>query len=82
MPLYFITNQGQLDSRVAYYVQGSDESPHFTPADFTFGLSDLTPQPPSLQGKWEYNSPSRFGEGLGERSGRWISKLDFMDAIR
>jgi len=29
---------------------------------------DLTPRPPSLQGKGEPDSPPRAGEGPGERS--------------
>ncbi len=34
-----------------------------------FSPSDLTPRPPSLKGQGEQNSPLRFGEGAGERSG-------------
>lgn len=30
MPLYFIKNRGQLDERVAYYIQGSDKTLYFT----------------------------------------------------
>ncbi len=30
MPLYFVENRGQVDSRVAYYVRGSDKSIYFT----------------------------------------------------
>ena len=40
MPLYFIANQGQLDSPVAYYVQGSDKTLYFTPQGVTFALTD------------------------------------------
>ena len=29
LPLYFIENQGQLDARVAYYIQGRDKSIYF-----------------------------------------------------
>lgn len=39
MPLYFITNQGQMDARVAYYVQGGDKTLYFTPDGITFALS-------------------------------------------
>src|SRR6266508_1911895 len=39
MPLAFIANQGQLDDRVAYYVQGRDTSLYFTPQGVTFGLT-------------------------------------------
>ena len=31
MPLYFIPNQGQMDARVAYYIQGKDKTIYFTP---------------------------------------------------
>ncbi len=30
-PLYFVENQGQMDARVAYYVQGRDKTLYFTP---------------------------------------------------
>ena len=30
LPLYFIENQGQLDPRVSYYIQGGDKSIYFT----------------------------------------------------
>ncbi|MBI4671596.1 MAG: SBBP repeat-containing protein [Chloroflexi bacterium] len=80
LPLYFIANQGQMDAHVGYYVQGSDKTLYFASEGVTFALTDLTPQPPSLQGKGEEDSPPRFGEGLGERSERWIVKLDFIGA--
>ncbi len=35
MPLYFIENRGQLDSRVAYYVQGRDTTLYFTAEGMT-----------------------------------------------
>jgi hypothetical protein len=31
IPLFFIPNQGQLDERVAYAIQGKDKSVYFTP---------------------------------------------------
>ena len=39
LPLYFIENRGQLDSRVAYYVQGRDKSLYFTSEGITFALT-------------------------------------------
>src|SRR5215813_3079629 len=39
MPLYFIENQGRLDRRVAYYVQGRDTSLYFTSKGITFSFS-------------------------------------------
>jgi hypothetical protein len=38
MPLYFVANQGQMDGRVAYYVQGSDKTLYFTSEGVTFAL--------------------------------------------
>ena len=39
LPLYFIENQGQLDPRVAYYIQGGDKSIYFTGSGVTFLLT-------------------------------------------
>jgi len=39
LPLYFIENQGQMDQRVAYYVQGRDMNLYFTARGVTFLLS-------------------------------------------
>jgi hypothetical protein len=75
MPLYFIANQGQLDSRVAYYVQGSDKTLYFTPEGVTFALTDLTTSTALSAGP----SPL-YSEERGEGRGRWIVKLDFVDA--
>ena len=41
MPLYFIANQGQIDQRVDYYVQGKDKSIYFSPGGVTFVLNSL-----------------------------------------
>lgn len=38
MPLYFIANQGRLDGRVAYYVQGVDKSIYFASDGLTYVL--------------------------------------------
>jgi len=39
MPLYFIPNQGQLDARVAYSLQGKDKSIYFTTEGLTYVLT-------------------------------------------
>ncbi len=39
MPLYFIENRGQLDSRVGYYVQGKDKTLYFETDGVTFVLT-------------------------------------------
>ena len=41
--LYFIENQGQLDPRVAYYIQGGDKSIYFTGSGVTFSLTAALP---------------------------------------
>ena len=43
LPLYFIENQGQLDPRVAYYIQGGDKSIYFTGSGVTFSLTAALP---------------------------------------
>lgn len=81
LPLYFIENRGQLDPRVAYYVQGHDKTLYFTPEGVTFVLSDPTPRPPSLRGKGELHDPPLLaGEGTGVGATRWVVKLDFVGA--
>jgi hypothetical protein len=39
MPLYFVENRGQLDSRVGYYVQGKDETLYFGAEGVTLALA-------------------------------------------
>jgi hypothetical protein len=75
MPLYFIANQGQMDNRVAYYIQGSDKTLYFTSEGVTFALTDLTTSTALSAGL----SPL-YSEERGEGSGRWIVKLDFVEA--
>jgi hypothetical protein len=50
LPLYFVENQGQLDERVAYYIQGSDKTIYFSPGGVTFALTDPTPRPCERRG--------------------------------
>ncbi|MEI2607328.1 MAG: hypothetical protein V9G20_01725, partial [Candidatus Promineifilaceae bacterium] len=35
MPLYFIENQGQVDGRISYYLQGQDKIIYFIPTGLT-----------------------------------------------
>jgi hypothetical protein len=87
MPVYFIPNQGQMDKRVAYYVQGKDKAIYFTDEgiilvlmkpDEEKGVSSLGARP---------DEPDRGLQGRtlkGETGGaeRWAVKLDFVDANR
>ncbi len=49
LPLYFIENQGQLDPRVAYYIQGGDKSIYFTGSGVTFALTAAGDEKPSSE---------------------------------
>ncbi len=49
LPLHFIENQGQLDPRVAYYIQGGDKSIYFTGRGVTFALTDAGDEKPSSE---------------------------------
>jgi len=72
LPLYFIENKGQVDSRVAYYVQGGDTALYFTREGVTFGLT----------GEQGCGGGSCFVKNLAgpQPMGRWAVKLDFVGA--
>jgi uncharacterized repeat protein (TIGR01451 family) len=71
MPLYFIPNQGQLDDRVFYYVQGQNKTLYFGSEGLTFLLSE--PAGPDAPGRrWVLKldfvgaNPGLIPEGLDE----------------
>jgi hypothetical protein len=64
LPVYFIPNQGQVDTRVAYYVQGRRAAAYFTPAGVTYALSESKPFRPA---------------SFSPRRQAWV-QLDFLDA--
>ncbi len=73
LPLSFIENKGQVDPKVAYYVQGSTTAIYFTPSGVTFSLSG------------EQQAASRHSRSPGNTtdvatSERWTLKLDFINA--
>ena len=72
LPLYFIENKGQVDSRVAFYVQGGDTTLYFTREGVTFGLT----------GEQGCGGGSCFAKNLPgpQPMGRWAVKLDFVGA--
>ena len=83
LPLYFIENQGQLDSQVSYYIQGRDKSIYFTPAGVTFALRG--PDPEALEeespvSRISYPAGSRWVRGVSKAAQRWVVKLDFVGA--
>ena len=84
LPLYFIQNQGQLDARVAYYIQGRDKSVYFTPQGVTFALTAPGEQEAVAATPLHPVSQSSVGSARQATPGtevqRWTVKLDFVDA--
>jgi len=80
MPLYFIENRGQLDSRVAYYVQGRDTTLYFTLDGMTMTLTDLKNRERASKGSLEKASLLRESAREPKSMSRWAVKLDFVGA--
>jgi hypothetical protein len=91
MPVYFIENQGQVDERVAYYVQGSDKTLYFTAEGVTFALTAPPGEPSAagrVEGRWERGAgppvsrlaSARWRFSNTETPIRWAVKLDFLGA--
>ena len=80
MPLYFIENCGQVDSRVAYYVQGRDTTLYFTAEGMTLVQTEQRHDRNDSTGRLEKASlRSRHSRTPGPGS-RWVVKLDFVGA--
>ncbi|OGD21347.1 MAG: hypothetical protein A2W03_04680 [Candidatus Aminicenantes bacterium RBG_16_63_16] len=77
VPLYFIPNLGQLDSRVAFYIQGRDKTVYFTPGGVTFSLSQPETRTAQSGGK---ESVDRHPIKENTPSNSWVVKLDFVGA--
>lgn len=75
MPLYFIENRGQLDTQVAYYLQGSDKDIYFTPQGVTFALTKALSETSEVPQPFAAVAPE-----LPSVRERWAVKLDFVDA--
>ena len=71
MPLYFVENRGQVDSRAAYYLHGKDKALYFTSTGITFVLS------PRASEKSHMLVRAAYGNASPEP---WLLKLDFLDA--
>jgi hypothetical protein len=83
LPLTFIQNQGQVDARVAYYVQGRDKTLYFTPQGITFALTGPTEGAPGPRatGPMAAVRPVGFGTAPSSEGGhRWVLKLEFVGA--
>src|SRR6266508_4014381 len=77
MPLYFIENRGQLDSRVAFYVQGKDTTLYFTAEGMTLALTEQ--ERGEEKGRLERGALGRDRRVPQARSRR-VVKLDFVGA--
>ena len=79
LPLYFIENHGQMDSRVAYYVKGHDKSLFFTSQGVTFllrGKGDVFSTPGAVLSRTSYSPDT----SQVDRSMRWAIRLEFLGA--
>ncbi len=77
LPLSFIANRGQADSRVAFMVQGRDKSLFFTPGGITIRLfaregDEISPSGP--------DHPAAGLREKREKPENWTVKLDFLGA--
>jgi hypothetical protein len=73
LPLYFVENQGQIDSGIGYYVQGRDKSVYFTERGLTFILNE---EDDTATG----NALRPVAMGEGPQRERWAVRLDFIGA--
>src|SRR6202162_1874629 len=80
MPLYFIENRGQLDSRVAYYVQGRDTTLYFTAEGMTLVQTEQQHGENGVAGRLEKASLRRGIPQMPDPGSRRIIKLDFVGA--
>src|SRR5438876_405916 len=82
LPLYFVENHGQLDERVAYYVQGRDTTLYFTSQGLTLALSSPAPQPAALPKPRNLLQPAAWKTEAEPSSAqqRYVLKLDFVGA--
>ncbi len=78
MPLLFIPNRGQFDSRVAYAVQGRDTSIFFSTGGVTFVLSEQPAAPGQKERSLrQVGTPESAAQPARQR---WALKVDFVDA--
>ena len=79
MPLYFIENRGQLDARVAFYVQGRDTTLYFTAEGMTLALTEQKRGEGETRDRLERASLGRNRQSPQART-RHAVKLDFVGA--
>ncbi|HJQ26664.1 MAG TPA: SBBP repeat-containing protein [Blastocatellia bacterium] len=77
-PLLFVENRGQVDSQVAYYIQGSDNTIYFTAHGVTFALSDKD----ETRQVTERLARRDSGKALKRAAKRWAVNLSFIGTDR
>jgi hypothetical protein len=83
LPLYFIENRGQLDERVAYYLQGRGTAVYFTTGGITFAFTDLGPERRAQDLKRQLPMRPVAWDSVSEGAGtqqRWAVRLEFVGA--
>jgi hypothetical protein len=80
MPLYFIENRGQLDSRVAFYLQGREKTLYFTEQGVTFVLMDSRRRGRVAKSHLEKASLPPAAEEMAKSDSPWVVKLDFVES--
>ncbi|MGI9538557.1 MAG: SBBP repeat-containing protein [Miltoncostaeaceae bacterium] len=78
LPLYFVENRGQVDDRVAFYLQGASGLTFFTPTGVTLLLSSsespsASPAPMAVEPASWSSRPEAAARG-------WAVQLDFVEA--
>ena len=82
LPLYFVENRGQVDPRVAYYVQGKDKIIYFTPGGLTLVLNDASQHKPQFASVNEnsFTAESSISEPAPHPAHRLAVKFEFVGA--
>jgi hypothetical protein len=76
--LVFVKNNGALDSRIGYYVQGQETTLYFTPQGLTVALTGSRPSPGVVRkAAWDREL---IAQGGAAARARWVVTLDFVDA--
>jgi uncharacterized repeat protein (TIGR01451 family) len=76
LPLEFIPNAGQTDSRVSFYIKGSDRTVYFTPDGVTLALYKKPKAEQPIRGEV---SAGTWEMGIGPTES-WVVKIDFIGA--
>lgn len=80
LPLSFIENRGQLNPRVAYYVQGRDTALYFTKQGITFALTDRKSEGTAKIGFVKASFPQAGAQNTEVKRDRWAVQLEFVGA--